>query len=99
MGAPGGGTRSASEAALLFDDCRRETSLFAGNVKPLSLRCCHSTFRSASIKQMRYRVAFARRYKNDGESSDIDPTNFLDLADGIVQDNVLVETGEPERKK
>jgi hypothetical protein len=47
---------------------------------------------------MRYRVAFARRYKSDGESSDIDPTNFLDLADGIVQDKVLVEQVEPEAK-
>jgi hypothetical protein len=47
---------------------------------------------------MRYRVAFARRYKPDGESSDIDPADFLDLPYGIVQDNVFVERVEPEAK-
>src|SRR5216684_4371604 len=47
---------------------------------------------------MRYRVAFARRYKPDGEASDIDPTDFLDVADGVVQDKVFVERVEPEAK-
>jgi hypothetical protein len=47
---------------------------------------------------MRYRVAFAKRYSPDGESSDIDPTEFLDLAAGIVQDKVFVERLEPEAK-
>jgi hypothetical protein len=47
---------------------------------------------------MRYRVAFTKRYTPDGESSDIDPTAFLDLADGIVQDKVFVERVEPDAK-
>ena len=45
---------------------------------------------------MTYRVTFAKRFTSDGEPSDIDPTKFLDLADGIVLDQVLVEGLEPE---
>jgi len=45
---------------------------------------------------MRYRVSFAKRFESDGEPSDIDPTNFLDLPEGVVTDKVLVETLEPE---
>src|SRR4051794_36140448 len=45
---------------------------------------------------MRYRVSFAKRFEQDGEPSNIDPTEFLDLADGVVIDKVLVETLEPE---
>ena len=45
---------------------------------------------------MRYRVTFAKRFESDGEPSSIDPTEFLDLADGVVQEKVLVETLEPE---
>jgi hypothetical protein len=45
---------------------------------------------------MRYRVAFAKRFESDGEPSGIDPTKFLDLADGVVRDKVLVEGLEPE---
>ena len=47
---------------------------------------------------MRYRVTFAKRFDSDGEASNIDPTQFLDLPDGIVLDKVLVEGFEPEAK-
>jgi hypothetical protein len=45
---------------------------------------------------MRYRVAFAKRFETDGEASRIDPTKFLDLPEGIVQEKVIVENLEPE---
>ncbi|MEO8128546.1 MAG: hypothetical protein ABJF23_07275 [Bryobacteraceae bacterium] len=45
---------------------------------------------------MRYRVTFAKRFESDGEPSSIDPTEFLDLPDGVVQDKALVETLEPD---
>lgn len=45
---------------------------------------------------MRYRVTFAKRFESDGEASSIDPTKFLDVADGVVQEKVIVETLEPE---
>lgn len=44
---------------------------------------------------MTYRVTFAKRFTSDGEPSDIDPTKFLDLTDGIVLDQVLVGGLEP----
>ena len=47
-------------------------------------------------RYMRYRVTFAQRFESDGKPSSIDPTKFLDLADGIVEDKVIVETLEPE---
>jgi hypothetical protein len=47
---------------------------------------------------MRYRVTFAKRFDSDGEASNIDPTQFLDLPEGIVLDKVLVEGFEPEAK-
>ena len=45
---------------------------------------------------MRYRVTFAKRFEPDGEPSTIGPTNFLDLADGVVEEKAIVETLEPE---
>ena len=45
---------------------------------------------------MRYRVTFAKRFESNGEASGIDPTKFLDLAEGVVQDKVIVEALEPE---
>ncbi len=45
---------------------------------------------------MRYRVTFAKRFNEDGQSSDIDPTQFLDVADGVVQDKALVEGFAPD---
>ena len=45
---------------------------------------------------MTYRVTFAKRFTSDGEPSDIDPTKFLDLADGIVLDQALVGGLESE---
>jgi hypothetical protein len=47
---------------------------------------------------MRYRVTFRKRFDSDGEPSSIDPTEFLDLPDGLVLDKVLVEGLEPEAK-
>ena len=45
---------------------------------------------------MRYRVTFAKRFESDGEASRIDPTKFLDLPEGVVQEKDIVETLEPE---
>src|SRR5215208_2627031 len=47
---------------------------------------------------MTYRVTFRKRYNSDGDPSDIDPTSFLNVEDGVILDKVLVEGLEPEAK-
>jgi hypothetical protein len=47
---------------------------------------------------MNYRVTFAKRFQSDGEASSIDPTEFLDLPDGVVQDKAFVERFDPASK-
>jgi hypothetical protein len=55
--------------------------------------------RPARVYQvMMYRVTFAKRFQSDGDASNIDPTQFLDLPDGVVQDKVFVEQFEPDSK-
>jgi len=47
---------------------------------------------------MRYRVAFEKRIRSDGQESGLDPTEALDgeLSDGVVAEKVFVERLEPE---
>lgn len=47
---------------------------------------------------MTYRVTFAKRFRPDGEASEIDPTEFLQLADDVVEDKVMVEQFDPDAK-
>jgi hypothetical protein len=46
---------------------------------------------------VRYRVAFAKRFRSDGQESSIDPTVELDtyLSDGVVAEKTFVERLEP----
>ena len=47
---------------------------------------------------MRYRLAFEKRLRSDGQASSLDPTTKLDeeLSDGIVAETVFVERLEPQ---
>ena len=50
------------------------------------------------LTEVRYRLAFEKRLRSDGQESSIDPTTKLDeeLSDGVVAEKVFVERLEPQ---